>query len=166
MEMPASLTACLSDTASVSSIACVIACPLCRPFLNRKPERSQHTEDARPTRGARRSPPLDWLARPDAAARRGPGYGRPSCRRCAAHTQAARRPLSLQCAHRSPWQPTCICPMSDSGSEAGAATCSQVRLDAVSIGTGNAMTCANTACQQRCTSGGGVRDEAADSSGG
>ena len=68
MEMPASLIACLSDTASVSSIACVIACPLCRPFLNRKPERSQHTKDACPTRGARRSPPLDWLARPDAGA--------------------------------------------------------------------------------------------------
>jgi hypothetical protein len=30
-------------------------------------------------------------------------------------------------------------------SEAGAATCSQVRLDAVSVGTGNAMTCAHAA---------------------
>src|ERR1700748_601670 len=54
--------------------------------------------------------------------------------------------------------------MSDSGSEAGAAICSQVRSDAVNVALFNTVTWTYTACQRPCTGGGGVRDEEAGSS--
>jgi hypothetical protein len=50
------------------------------------------------------------------------------------------------------------------GSEAGAATCPQIRSGAVTVVPSNAVNCAYAAYQRRCTGGGGVRDEEAGSS--
>jgi hypothetical protein len=54
--------------------------------------------------------------------------------------------------------------LSDFGSEAGAATCPQIRSGAVTVVSSNAVNCAYAAYQRRCTGGGGVRDEEAGSS--